>query len=316
MTPRHFCTYFDSNYLPRALALYHSLRQHAGDFTLDVLCLDSLTCDILTALKLPGVNLLTLRELEADDFALVQAKQNRSWLEYIWTLTPSLIIHSQKRATCAVVTYLDADLYFYSSPEPVFDEFAEASIMLIPHRFARRAEVAAQRNGVFNVGMMAFRKDAEGHAALNWWRHQCLSACHAEPSGGKFGDQKYLDDWPVRFRGVKIISHKGANLAPWNISGYCITRDNGVLRVDGDRLVFYHFHKLDILGEWWFRSGVRLKRRHIQLVYTPYVRALGGAYRELRQVQPNFRAGFSKLNLGLVANWILRRQLTFLRVSI
>jgi hypothetical protein len=37
----HFCTYFDSHYLARALALYDSLQEHCAPFELFVLCLDN-----------------------------------------------------------------------------------------------------------------------------------------------------------------------------------------------------------------------------------------------------------------------------------
>ena len=59
---------------------------------------------------------------------------------------------------------------------------------------------------------------------------------------GKLGDQKYLDDWPDRFQGVLSIRHKGANLAPWNLSNYTITKDNDAVRVDDQPLIFFHFH--------------------------------------------------------------------------
>ena len=35
-----------------------------------------------------------------------------------------------------VLTYLDADLYFYSSPEPIFSEFQGASVLIHEHRYS------------------------------------------------------------------------------------------------------------------------------------------------------------------------------------
>jgi hypothetical protein len=34
------------------------------------------------------------------------------------------------------VTYIDADIAFFSDPQPVFDEMGEDSVMIVPHRFA------------------------------------------------------------------------------------------------------------------------------------------------------------------------------------
>ena len=36
-----------------------------------------------------------------------------------------------------LITYLDADLLFYSSFEPIFNEIGNSSIAIIEHRFAK-----------------------------------------------------------------------------------------------------------------------------------------------------------------------------------
>lgn len=309
----HYCTYFDQNFLPRALALHASLLRHAGDFLLEVLCLDDRTHELLRRLQLPRVRLLRLAELEQADPALQAARAGRSWVEYVWTLTSPLILHVLERGDAARVTYLDADLYFYSSPQPVFEEFGDASVMLIPHRFHRIVERATRLNGIFNVGMMTFRRDEHGLQALRWWREQCLAACHADHRDGKFGDQKYLDDWPTRFSGVKIIAHPGANVAPWNVGQYRVVSQEGRVTIDGVPLIFFHFHKLDILGGRWFRIGMRVSRAHRQAIYPSYLQALAEAYAAVRAVEPQFRGGILRVTWGRVWQWVRQRRLIFLR---
>ena len=59
----HFCTYFDRNYLTRAIAMHRSLLRHSSPFTLWALCLDdeafaaisSLDLDSLRRVELLGV---------------------------------------------------------------------------------------------------------------------------------------------------------------------------------------------------------------------------------------------------------------------
>src|SRR6202011_2806436 len=87
---RYFCTYFDHNYLARALVLYDSLKRNCADFKLWMLCMDEESYAALEKLKLPEVGLISLSELERDDPLLRQAKTNRSPLEYYFTCTPSL----------------------------------------------------------------------------------------------------------------------------------------------------------------------------------------------------------------------------------
>jgi hypothetical protein len=87
---RYFCTYFDRNYLPRGLALYQSLRRHCPAFKLWVLCMDRISHEALTRLELPDVHAIALADYERDDKALLEAKQNRTLIEYYFTCSPSL----------------------------------------------------------------------------------------------------------------------------------------------------------------------------------------------------------------------------------
>lgn len=311
MRTRYYCTYFDKNYLARALALYESLRLHGGDFQLDVLCLDANTEALLERLALPGVKFFSLGELEKADGALASAKHNRSWVEFIWTLTPSLIQHSLRRQPDVdIVTYIDSDLFFFSSPEPIFEEMGEASVTVIPHRFAKNAAEQIAYSGIYNVGMMTFRRDRRAAEALEWWRSQCLEACHAEARDGKFGDQKYLDDWPERFQGVKVIANPGANLAPWNVGQYTIARRENALYVDEKAVIFYHFHRLHILGLNWFQAK-GISRKNVGLIYRPYFRAIQRAYRLLRTVSPGFDAGIVRIGWLTVWSWLRFRRFSF-----
>jgi hypothetical protein len=88
---RHYCTYFDSNYLTRGLITYHTLREHSSrDIILWVLCLDETIHDFLTKSHLPGVQPIRLAELEEVDKALAEVKGTRSKAEYYFTCTPCL----------------------------------------------------------------------------------------------------------------------------------------------------------------------------------------------------------------------------------
>lgn len=311
MRQRYYCTYFDRNFLPRALALHESLLRHGGDFLLNVLCLDAETEILLKRLAPPRIRTFSLTELEAADPALGQVKSSRSWVEFIWTLTPSLIQHCLQRNSGAdMVTYLDADLFFYSSPEPVFAEMGQASVTLIPHRFAVNASAQIAYSGIYNVGMMTFRRDAQAATVLSWWREQCLAACHASAQDGKFGDQKYLDDWPERFAGIAVIGHPGANLAPWNVAAHDVQQNELGLTVDGRSVIFYHFHRFDILGRNWYRCGTKgLSGRNVDLIYRPYIHALRRAYAEVRELSPGFSAGIVTVGLTTIWRWIRYRRL-------
>ena len=311
---RFYCTYFDRNYLTRGLAMHASLRRFDPNLILEVLCLDQATYDLLRRLDLLGVRLMGLAELERADPALLTAKGNRPWPEYIWTLTPSLIQFCLMRNPDAdLVTYLDADLLFLDSPAAVFAELGEGSISLMPHRFAGNVAAFTRNNGVYNVAMMSFRHDPIASSVLGWWRERVFEACLAQPKDGRFGDQKYLDDWPERFTGVRVIEHIGADLAPWNLANYTITRRDGRLWVDDRPVIFYHYHRFFLLNERWFRSDLRISRANIDLLYRPYVAALREAMVLVRTIEPTFAHGIRKLDLLTVYRCLRYRRFTFFR---
>ena len=216
----NFCTYFDVNYLSRGLALYASLRTHCPHFRLWVLCMDSASFEALQHLRLPGIQAIQLDAFEAGDHQLLEAKKNRSQVEYYFTCTPSLPLYIfRKFPEVEMITYLDADLYFFDDPSPLFEEMGDQSIAIIGHRFppALRSQ---ERFGIYNVGWLSFKRDEHAVACLQWWRKKCIEWCYDRLDNGRFADQKYLDVWPEKFQKVVVLQHHGANVAPWNLENY------------------------------------------------------------------------------------------------
>jgi hypothetical protein len=70
-----FCTLFDSNYLTRALAMYHSLDDTGDDFVLYAVCFDDLAYQILLKLNLPKLVLIPLAEFESPELRAVKAQR-------------------------------------------------------------------------------------------------------------------------------------------------------------------------------------------------------------------------------------------------
>ena len=285
---RHFCTYFDSGYLARGLALYQSLRRHAGDFVLFVLCLDDATFDYLADLHRSDLHPIALNEFESGDEALLRAKRNRTLIEYYFTCTGSLVqFLLRKWPRIDMLTYLDADLYFYSDPSPIFAELGDKSILIVEHRYPDHLEHLVKW-GVHNVGLIAFRNNAIGHCCLQWYRERCLEWCYDRYEDGKFADQKYLDDWPARFDEVVVLQHKGAGLSPWNVDRYKIRQSALTVIIDDAPLIFFHFHKLMMLHPLLFEPRLHeyesgLNRPLTQGVYGPYVIELRKIMRQLKR---------------------------------
>jgi hypothetical protein len=235
-----YCTYFDHNYLARALLTIRSLRLYDTSTPIYILTLSDLCETVLRALGLPNVEIIPLPTLEQAYPELAALKPQRTRMEYYFTLTPFLPHYVFATTPADRVTYIDMDLYFFSSPKPVLESLGQASVAITPHRFSfeyRQHFVF----GLFNVAWVTFRRCAEGLDCLNSYKADCTAWCHDRLEDGRFGDQKYLDSWPQRYPSLRIIEHKGVNLAPWNVDNFDLRMKHQKLMVDEYPVVFYHF---------------------------------------------------------------------------
>lgn len=279
---RYFCCYFDHRYFDRGVAMYQSLVRHCPDAVLFVLCLSEECHAALAELALPGLVPLRMADFEAANPALAAARANRSLIEYYFTCTPWLLDWLlRERPQIDVLTYLDGDLYFFSSPEPIFGTFAGHSTLIIEHRFPPQTR-GQLVYGRFNVGWLSFRRDTNGLACLAWWRDRCLEWCHDRLDGDRFADQKYLDHFPEMFGGVLILDHPGANLAAWNMASHRLEARGDAILVDGQPLIFYHFHNFKKLAAnvWHVEHRDNFIPRYpflARLLYRPYIRAMAQA---------------------------------------
>ncbi len=291
----HFSTFFDKNYLVRGMALYRSLRRHCHDFRLHVLCLDAETHEALSRLSLPEMDLIPLSRLEEMDPELPSVKPQRSAAEYYWTLSPAFnLFLLGSLANGDVLAYLDADLYFFSSPEPFCEALAGGSILMVRHNYGPDRAWAARERGIYNAGQFAVRKDPNGIECLAWWRERCLEWCHRTFDGRRFASQMYLDEWPQRFEGVVVLEHPGCGVAPWNLTRYSMRWSRGRVTVDGQPLVFFHFHGFRMRGKWVFEPvgpGYKAVAPFVRWrVFAPYIRELKRAARDLDRVVPDLGA--------------------------
>jgi hypothetical protein len=281
---RAYCTYFDSGYLSRGLALIESLREHGDDAQVWVLALDEAAKTYLDDAALPGVTAITIAEIEAAEPDLPPLKSQRSRMEYYFTATPLLMRWVMNRQTdpSAVVIYLDADLFFFDDPDLVLEALGDGAVGIIEHRYPAGRAQALAKYGRFNVGWVGIRADDRGRACVDWWSASTLAWCFDKPEDGKYADQGYLDWFPRKFDGVVVLPSLGMNLAPWNSAGVPLDEKAGRVTVAGrDPLVFFHFHGLRRVRHWYVSSQLIYRAPMSRVlrddVYAPYVARLAAA---------------------------------------
>jgi hypothetical protein len=294
-----FCTYFDHNYLGRALLMIRSLRRFEPQTPIHILALSELCELILRELTLPNVEIIPIAVLEKEYPELASIKPTRTLIEYYFTLSPFLPHFLFAHTNADRITYIDGDLYFFTSPRPLLDLLGDASVAITPHRFSfdfRNHHVF----GRFNVGWLTYRRCAEGLECLNTYKAECTAWCYDRLENGRFGDQKYLDAWPARYSSLKVIEHKGFNLANWNIHNYIIRLKNDVVMVDDDPLIFFHFASTQIRPDGSAEAlvqhrGGRSKAVLFDYVVNPYIRELEEETRSLQRRFPALRANVSNI---------------------
>ncbi len=270
----HFCTLFNQFYLARGLTMIESLFEHCPNAQIYVFAFDNETYDYLKSLNSKKIIPIALDDFEDEE--LLKVKKSRTLIEYCWTSTSSTILYLFKKYQLPRCTYVDADLYFYHNPEILIHEMPHnKSVLLTEHRYSPKYDTS-QKTGKFCVQFMTFKNNEEGLLALNWWREKCLDWCYARFEDGKFGDQKYLDDWETRFPFVHVLQHLGGGIAPWNVQQYDLQDDGYILHDSGKSIpiIFYHFHYVKFYNKHLELGRFKLTNEIIQEIYKPYIQKL------------------------------------------
>ena len=250
-----FCTLFDSVYMSRGMAMYRSLCRQCENFHLYIFAFDDYCYDFFLCNNFKNVTVISLSEFE--DQELLIAKENRTRGEYCWTCTPSIVLYVLDHYNVDSCTYIDADLFFFSSPQILIDEVGDSSVMITEHRYTKKYD-QTKTSGKYCVQFVFFKNDKRARNVLQWWREACLEWCYNRQEDGKYGDQKYLDDWCVRFEGIHELQHLGGGVAPWNMQQYTFVSNKGRVYGIENRtkktfnIVFYHYHALLFLSPVFF----------------------------------------------------------------
>lgn len=292
----NFVTLFNANYLSRGLVLYHSLLKNCENFHLYVVAFDDATYNYFQKNPLAHLTAIALSQFEDDKLKAI--KHTRSAAEYCWTSTPSTILYCITKFNLPDCTYIDADMCFYANPKVLIDEMGNNSVLITEHRYTKRYNQSLT-SGKYCVQFVTFKNTEDGLIALNWWREACIDWCYNRFEDGKFGDQKYLDKWPIQFKGVHELQHLGGGIAPWNVQQYHFTQNNSKLK--GTELlsnkqfevVFFHFHSLKFFENdivLLCDTGYDLNKNVISIFYSNYIKDILLQNEQVIKTTPNLNA--------------------------
>lgn len=311
-----FCTLFDSNYLDKGIALYNSMLRVMDSFKLYIFAFDEKSEEILRRKQFKNVYVIGLKEFETPELLAVKAERTRA--EYCWTCSSWTIRYVLEKFKEHICTYIDADMKFFSNPQVVFDEMRANgnSIIVVPHRYATKEEERKAYNtvGVYCVEFNTFVNDENGRTALKWWSDSCLKWCsYAVPGTTEwYGDQKYLNVFPEKFKGVTVCNHFGVGLAPWNIhlvEYYKIDEDGvPVITIKSSsehcRVVLYHFENVGFITPHILHASSRTKSKKLfECIYKDYINEIIAIR---NQIETEFSFKMSRERRVVSKNWFMK----------
>ncbi len=262
----HFVTIFNKNYLPQGLCLYDSLRKNYKNFTLWVISLDDQTNQILKSLKKENLKIVTTNFFETDE--LKKIKRDRTIAEYCWTLTPiapKIIFDIEKKIER--VTYVDADFFFLKNPKEAFEEFenSKKSILITEHDYDEDQRYKEKISGKYIVQFIIFKKN-NCEFVRKWWEKKCIESCSSKITDEGVGDQKYLNDWHIKFKDeVHVLKKNYLFRSTWSYKKF-----------NNDKISAWHFHGLKIIDKnLVYLAYIKNLPEEIFLnVYSPYLKNL------------------------------------------
>jgi hypothetical protein len=246
----HVFTSAAVNYLPKVRILFDSIKKFHSEFVIH-LALPDKKPGWLSANGEGIESIITIDDLDIPEKKAWIFKHNV--VELSTGIKPFVLNYLLNRHDCTAVLYFDPDIVLFSRLDDLLQELLSGSIALTPHltkpidsndldSIKDHEIYSSLRNGVYNLGFIGVKNDANGRSFGKWWADRLLHFCRDNPEIGLFTDQKWIDLVPVFFDGVRILKNTRFNVATWNINTRQVEGSISTkITVDGNPLGFYHF---------------------------------------------------------------------------
>ncbi len=255
MNAMSFCTISTLDYMPYVCALYDSLMRFNSDVVLNVFISDAACAGADRITSSHGIRLYGTDDLcmNGTGRKILEKYRAVSMDAFRWAMKPVFLQHLLERGHAEALIYVDNDIHFFNDYSFLFDELETHDIILTPHWRSSDPQADSTNfftlytSGLYNGGFVGVTRDAL--PALAWWASACLYVCEKNAARGQFVDQAHLNLLPVYFDRVKIIRHRGCNVANWNrLECRRVQRDGTVLINGVYSVVFIHFTHSTIRG--------------------------------------------------------------------
>ncbi|MEH7014228.1 glycosyltransferase [Neobacillus niacini] len=273
----YYCSTYSKDYIYKGLVLYNSLQKYDKDFHFFIICAQDEVKYLLEKIELSNATLISMKDIENDDWELANIKSTRNDKEYIWTSKASILLYLLNHfSELDHIIWLDGDTAFLSDPQPIFDEWGNYSVFLTEEQYKGKYEWLSKIYGVYNTGFMGFKRDQNALRCLQWFREKLIEWCFDKPEKGRWSDQMYVNDWVTRFDNVGVAGNLGINANLYISSQNTVTKEDDNLYINGDKLILFHYYgfkyfngnEFDLCAHGHFPTN-----QIIQWIFVPYIQA-------------------------------------------
>lgn len=283
------------NYVGLAEVLRKSVARHGGDIDFRIYVADATEADAMPTSGVLSASVALEPFIGMAEFSNMAFMYNIT--EFCTALKAACFMHGFADGYEKCV-YMDPDTFLTSEVGYILRELDDSAILITPHLClpakteGPRADHGILATGVYNLGFLGLRRDAETDRFLVWWHARLRRQAFNDHYNALYTDQRWIDFVPSLFssRAVRIWRHLGCNVAPWNYHEREIVSEGDKFFVKarqpetGDEnivpLVFLHFSGFDfkrIIDGHFSQLNLADAETHadLQPVYAHYARAIG-----------------------------------------
>lgn len=237
-----------ANYLPKAMSLAMSLKQHMPEYKFVLCLLEPCIPDGVEGYQYFD-EIILAKELWNNENEFHRFIFKYTLVEASTSVKGAIFTHllTRDKMNNEPVIYLDPDIKIYSRFEELEDLLKQQSIVVAPHLLKPgniQMELSSLKHGVFNLGFLAVAPTDSGIMFLKWWSDRLSEFCYDDICSGLFTDQKWINIAPCFFD-VFILKHSGYDYATWSLKTSNINKINDDYYVDNDKLRFIHYSGID-----------------------------------------------------------------------
>lgn len=244
-----FCTIITYDYLPYALNLLRSIRDHDRLVHFNIFVSDISRKDFKQKPPIEDCLFHFSEEVNYDGVGkrIKDKYSSTSQDTYRWSSKGVFINYLIQVKGYSKVIYADSDMFFFNYFNFIFDTLDTYRVLLTPHWRTPNPKNSSEEyrlifsHGLYNAGFIAVNANATD--VMEWWAENCLYSCRKGSFPGEYDDQAILNLLPVYFEGVHVLGHLGCNLAVWNqhVCRRTKQQDGSVLINEKYPVVFVHF---------------------------------------------------------------------------